>query len=39
MGDEIPEGQLFGTFEKYDEFFSLQQALLTVDLAAEPDSD
>jgi tubulin-specific chaperone D len=39
MEDEITEGKLFGTFEKYDEFSSLQQALLAVDLAVEPDKD
>jgi tubulin-specific chaperone D len=39
MEDEITEGKLFGTFEKYDEFSSLQQALLSVDLAVEPDKD
>jgi hypothetical protein len=39
MEDEITEGKLFGTFEKYDNFFGIQQALLAVDLAAEPDSN
>jgi hypothetical protein len=39
MEEEITEGKLFGTFDKYDEFLTIQKALLAIDLAAEPDND
>ena len=39
MDEEITEGKLFATFEKYDEFSRIQAALLAVDLAIEPTSD
>ena len=39
MEEEVTESKLFGTFEKYDEFLSIQKTLLAVDLAAEPESD
>jgi hypothetical protein len=37
MEEEVTEGKLLGTFEKYDEFQSLQNTLLVLDLTAEPD--
>lgn len=39
MEEEITEGKLFATFEKYDEFLSIQKALLAVDLTAEANDD
>lgn len=39
MEEEVTEGKLFATFEKLDEFLSLQQTLLAVDLNGEPDRD
>jgi hypothetical protein len=39
MEEEVTEGKLFATFEKFDEFLSLQKALLAADFAAEPNFD
>lgn len=39
MGDDFTEAKQFASFDRYDEFFSAQNALLTVDLASEPSHD
>jgi len=39
MGDDVTEKKQFASFDRYDEFFSAQNALLTVDLASEPSHD
>lgn len=39
MEEEITEGKLFATFEKFDEFFGLQQAFLNVDLAIAANAE
>lgn len=39
MEEEVTEGKLFATFEKLDEFQSLQQTLLDVNLNDEADRD
>ncbi|KAL4080682.1 armadillo-type protein [Scleroderma citrinum] len=39
MDNELIEEKQFASFERYDEFFSVQHALLAVDLASEPNDD
>lgn len=39
MEEEITEGKLFATFDRYEEFLSIQKALLAVDPVAEPSRD
>lgn len=39
MEEEVTEGKLFATFEKFDDFLRLQQALLAADIAVEPDQN
>lgn len=39
MGDDVTEATQFASFDRYDEFFSAQNALLAVDLASEPSRD
>jgi hypothetical protein len=36
MADDLDEAKLFASFERHDEFVSLQNALLAVDLSVEP---
>lgn len=36
MSDDTEEGKLFRSFERRDEFISLQNTLLALDLTAEP---
>ncbi|EGO23938.1 hypothetical protein SERLADRAFT_450239 [Serpula lacrymans var. lacrymans S7.9] len=39
MADEVIEGKIFATFEKYDEFLAIQKAFLVVDLTTEPNDE
>ena len=36
MAEEIPEGKVFATFERFNEFLDLQKSLLALDLREEP---
>lgn len=39
MAEEIPEGKVFATFERFNEFSELQKSLLALDLQEEPGPD
>ena len=36
MAEEISEGKVFATFERFNEFLDLQKSLLALDLQEEP---
>ena len=36
MAEEIPEGKIFATFERFNEFLELQKSLLALNLQEEP---
>ena len=39
MAEEMPEGKVFATFERFNEFFDLQKSLLALDLQEEPGAE
>lgn len=39
MEDELTEGKLFATFEKYDEYVALQASFLSLDLAVKTSAE
>lgn len=39
MDEELPEAKHYASFERYDEFSTIQNAFLTVDLTSEPSGE